>query len=94
MPANYEDVDFDEQAQKTLDDAIREILGERAQVKARAALGRPAVLLAAVSRHARLLVVDSRGRGAFTGMPLGSVSYRCLHHAHCPVVDFRGRDDD
>lgn len=94
IPATYEDVDFEEQAQKTLDDAIRDVLGEQAQVKARVARGHPAVLLVAVSRQARLLVVGSRGHGAFTGMLLGSVSYHCLQHAHCPVVVFRGRDDD
>jgi nucleotide-binding universal stress UspA family protein len=48
--------------------------------------GNPARALLAVSEDADLLVVGSRGHGAFVGALLGSVSHQVVAHARCPVV--------
>lgn len=48
--------------------------------------GNPARALLAASEHADLLVVGSRGHGAFVGALLGSVSHQVVAHARCPVV--------
>jgi nucleotide-binding universal stress UspA family protein len=49
----------------------------------------PSRCLADASQAASLVVVGSRGRGAFTGMLLGSVSQSVLHTAQCPVAVVR-----
>ncbi|GGL06559.1 universal stress protein [Salinibacterium xinjiangense] len=56
------------------------------EVTFRAALSQPAEALIESSKHARMIVVGSRGRGGFAGLVLGSVSTTCAAHAHCPVV--------
>ncbi len=49
----------------------------------------PARALLERSAGADLLVLGSRGLGGFQGLLVGSVSQKCLHHAHCPVVVIR-----
>ena len=51
--------------------------------------GNPSQILIEASRGARLLVIGSRGVGAFRGMLAGSVSIHCTTQAHCPVLIVR-----
>lgn len=83
--------DFAAEAQKELDQTVAQVLGgdHGVSVVARVAEGHAATVLIEASRGADLLVVGSRGHGAFTGMLLGSVSQHCAQHAACPVVIVR-----
>jgi nucleotide-binding universal stress UspA family protein len=47
---------------------------------------RPAHHLLEHATHAQLLVVGSRGRGALSGMVLGSTSQALIYHAPCPLL--------
>jgi nucleotide-binding universal stress UspA family protein len=44
----------------------------------------------AESWGAELIVVGSHGHSGLTGLVLGSVAKRVVHHAHCPVLVSRG----
>jgi nucleotide-binding universal stress UspA family protein len=55
--------------------------------------GRPGRALLQYGEHARLIVVGTRGRSAFTGLLLGSVSQNVANHALCPVAVVRSKAD-
>jgi len=76
------------QARQALDALIeRELPGWDSQrVHAQVIRGSAAAVLLEAARDADLLVVGSRGRGAFADLLLGSVSERCVRQAPCPVV--------
>lgn len=82
-----------EDAGRVLEEILGEVRGDHPSVtlEPRVAEGHPAELLTQASEGAELLVVGSRGHGAFAGMLLGSVSEHCVAHAHCPVVVVRER---
>jgi nucleotide-binding universal stress UspA family protein len=88
LPTGY---DFAPGAQKTVDDAIAEVLGDHPTIKVSTVVeeGYPALLLLKAAVGADALVLGSRGHGAFAGMLLGSVSEHCVAHASCPVVVVR-----
>jgi nucleotide-binding universal stress UspA family protein len=52
--------------------------------------GLPAQVLLERAHSVELLVVGSRGHGAFAGLLLGSVSQHCVTHAPVTVVVVRG----
>jgi nucleotide-binding universal stress UspA family protein len=90
VPLPY-DFDVEGASQKTLDQAISETLGNHSAVDVSTVVaeGPPALELLKAAQNADLLVVGSRGHGAFAGMLLGSVSEHCVAHSPCPVVVVR-----
>jgi nucleotide-binding universal stress UspA family protein len=88
LPTDYDFIaDSDHELAKVIHDVIGEHPG--LEVAPEVLEGHPATRLIEASEGADLLVVGSRGHGAFTGMLLGSVSEHCVSHASCPVVVVR-----
>lgn len=79
---------MDEQMQK-----IKDMGGEVAEEHL--VIGRPDAHIVKVGEEmgAGLLVVGSRGIGFMRRALLGSVSESAVHHAHCPVLVVRPRED-
>jgi nucleotide-binding universal stress UspA family protein len=82
-------------AEHSLQATVAEVLGEDPgiTIKLTVVEGHPVPVLLDAAQGAPLLVVGSRGHGAFTGMLLGSVSHHCVGHAPCPVTVVRDVDD-
>jgi nucleotide-binding universal stress UspA family protein len=87
--------DFEAESRRALDGAIEGAFSGAppGQVTRFVEEGEPALTLVGRSNDAALLVIGSRGHGAFVGMLIGSVSQYCVTHAHCPVVVLRGPED-
>jgi nucleotide-binding universal stress UspA family protein len=87
-----EDVDVERAAvQEQLDSCVdpwREKYPD-VDVTTQAVRGHAIEALVDASAHAGLLVVGERGRGAFAGLLLGSVSHGVLERAECPVAIVR-----
>ncbi|MGD6740735.1 universal stress protein [Streptomyces sp. BH106] len=64
-----------------------------ADVEGEVVTGEALTVLTARSKEADLVVVGSRGLGAFTGLLIGSVAVYLAAHAECPVLVVRGRAD-
>ncbi|RRS01423.1 universal stress protein [Glycomyces terrestris] len=58
-------------------------------VQQRVVKGDPAQVLVQEAANAGLLVVGSRSRGELRSVLLGSVSWKCVHSARCPVLVIR-----
>ena len=89
MPATYDDVDFTKEAEAKLEQTLAAV-GDLGVVEQRVEQGHPAAGRTGLSLGTcRLLVIGSHGHGVFAASLLGSVSHKCIHHAHCPFVVVR-----
>ncbi len=90
-PPPLSDYDPEQDATHMLAQTIDEVLGPDPGIELETMVveGHPAQVLVHQSESARLVVVGSRGHGAFAGMLLGSVSEFLTAHSHCPVVVVR-----
>ncbi len=96
-PAWPPDWDPEGDARKALAEVVEKVLGPHTDIEVRQVVteGHAALALVNAAEHADLLVVGSRGHGAFAGMLLGSVSEHCATHSPCPVVIVRhGHEDE
>ncbi|MHB1595148.1 MAG: universal stress protein [Streptosporangiaceae bacterium] len=85
--AGLGDVDYAELAAQALTEAIDAVeIPEQVHVRQVVVEGNAAQGLLDSAKDADLLVVGNRGHGGFTDALIGSVSSRCVRHAHCPVV--------
>jgi nucleotide-binding universal stress UspA family protein len=95
-PAWPDDWDPASEAKAALAGVVERELGKEPgiDVEQEVLEGHPAEVLVAMTEHDKteLLVLGSRGHGAFTGMLIGSTSEYCASHAQCPVVIVRHRD--
>ena len=83
-------------AQEALDTAVASVRAGHPTVAVTPILaeGPPAAALLQAGADAGLLVVGTRGHGAFTSLLLGSVSHAVVHAAALPVAVVRGGISD
>ncbi len=86
--------DLAAETRDNLDEILAEVVGDPdgVAIEPEVVEGHPAPELVKASESADLLVVGNRGRGAFAGMLLGSISDYCVRYAACPVVVVRHRE--
>ncbi|TCB95390.1 universal stress protein [Micromonospora zingiberis] len=91
LPLVYDLDAFRQQEERTLAGSVAGWSERHPEVPVRQLLvrGSPARALVEQSPAAQLVVVGARGRGALTGLLLGSVSHAVLHHAQAPVAVVR-----
>jgi len=84
-PAGYS---FQQAARKAVDRVAEELRDMTTNVDTMVRAGAPAdqIVRAADELEADLIVIGGRGKGAMEAIVLGSVAYRVLHHAPCPVL--------
>jgi len=90
-PIAGSEVDLEASARKELIEVLNEVsaLDPDVPIHPTVTQGHAAEVLVRAAKEADLLVVGSRGHGAFASTMIGSVSINCVLHAHCPVLVLR-----
>jgi nucleotide-binding universal stress UspA family protein len=88
-PTGIDDAAIIRYAEKSLAETVAQVQGEfdnQVAVTTRVLGGPAAQVLLDAGKGAQLMVLGSRGHGAFAGMLLGSVSQHCVQHTTGPTV--------
>lgn len=88
-PTGIDDAGIIRYAEKALAETVAQVqseYGDPVPVITCVRAGPAAQVLLDAGKGAQLMVLGSRGHGAFAGMMLGSVSQHCVQHATCPTV--------
>ncbi|MBK0869192.1 MAG: universal stress protein [Saccharopolyspora sp.] len=85
------DSELEQRARQQLDKVAEAVRAEFPSVDIRERLIRGHVVdeLVGLSPQADMMVLGNKGHGAFTGMMVGSVALKLVHHARCPVLVVR-----
>jgi nucleotide-binding universal stress UspA family protein len=87
LPEDSHNLDHIRAAVEQFTDKVANEIGETVpEVTVNVTRGDPAQELVNASHNCDLIVVGSRGSGAWAQLLLGSVSSKVTHHAACPVV--------
>jgi nucleotide-binding universal stress UspA family protein len=94
-PQVYGDADMYALADHLMSQALERVrtVAPEVDVSHNVRAGDALAVLVEESRTAHLVVVGSRGTGAFTALLVGSTGVGLAAHAHCPVLVVRGTPD-
>jgi nucleotide-binding universal stress UspA family protein len=87
-------VETNTEAQGVVDQAIKQLAADGVEVSGQAVPARagsvaPTIIDAARSFGCDLIVMGTRGLSDFSGLLVGSIAHKVIHHADCPVLVVR-----
>ena len=87
-------VETNTEAQDVVDQAIKQLEADGVEVSGQAVSARagsvaPTIIDAARSFGCDLIVMGTRGLSDFSGLLVGSIAHKVIHHADCPVLVVR-----
>ncbi len=85
------DADLEQRARRSLEDTVAPVRADypNLDLKSRLLRGHVVDEMVGLSNQADLMVLGNKGHGAFTGMMVGSVALKLVHHSRCPVTVIR-----